>query len=300
MTVSDLNVITIAEALECPKGTEVKVQGSITHSLKPRKLWKGISQFIVIKDRTGSIGCNISVKGIEEGFELGENVMVVGERGEYPEKDRRTGQATGGIVKNINGYVESNWMDANADLDLSHVEEEVHEETSEKPRVDVPIIITQQKYTAESYWKDKFLLDVERQEMYKENNEFIVRECAIKAVTELTCARLPWGDDGGLINKEQYFKFAGEVVKWIKNEVDEEEFKFKTEANMIISGLSPLKKGEIIDWINEARIGTDIEDDGQFLIKLNVQVLSHQTIKELRETVDIMMEYFNETQGVKI
>ena len=297
MTISDLNVITIAEALECPKGTEVKVRGSITHSLKPRKLWKGISQFIVIKDRTDSIGCNISVKGIEEGFELGENVMVVGERGEYPEKDRRTGQATGGIVKNINGYVESNWMDANADIEeeKARIEEIQHDDENGALEKAKEKTIAQPKYTAETYWKDKFLLDVERQEMYKENNEFIVRECAIKAVTELACSGGSFVKD-----KEAYYQWANDIVKWIKDEVDEEEFKFKTEANMIISGLSPLKKGEIIDWINEARIGTDIEDDDQFLIKLNVQVLSHQTIKELRETVDIMMKYLNEAQGVKV
>jgi len=296
MIISDLNVITIAEALECPKGTEVKVQGNITHSLKPRKLWKGISQFIVIKDRTGSIGCNISVKGIEEGFELGENVMVVGERGEYPEKDRRTGQATGGIVKNINGYVESNWLDANADLEeeKAKTEETQHEvtEVTKEEYYGKKATIEQPKYVQNDYWRDKFLLDVERQEMYKENNEFIVRECAIKAVTELACSGGSFVKD-----KEAYYQWAEDIVKWIKNEVDEEEFKFKTEANMIISGLSPLKKTEIIDWINEARIGTDIEDDDQFLIKLNVQVLSHQTIKELRETVDIMMKYFNVTQG---
>ena len=55
--------------------------------------------------------------------------------------------------------------------------------------------------------------------------------------------------------------------------------------------MSPLKKAEIIDWINKTRTGTTIEEDEDFLINLNVQVLSHQTVKELRETVDTMMKY---------
>ncbi|MHA1483478.1 MAG: hypothetical protein ACTSQA_08610, partial [Candidatus Heimdallarchaeaceae archaeon] len=60
---------------------------------------------------------------------------------------------------------------------------------------------------------------------------------------------------------------------------------------------SPLKKAEIIDWINNVRIGTDIESDEDFLVKLNVQVLSAQTIKDLRETVDTMMKYLHVTKG---
>ena len=60
---------------------------------------------------------------------------------------------------------------------------------------------------------------------------------------------------------------------------------------MIISGLSPLKKQGIVDWINDKRVGTTIEGDEDFLINLNVQVLPHQTVKELRETVDAMMKY---------
>ena len=284
MPISDLDVITIAEAKDCQKGTGVKIQGMITHSLQPRKMWKGISQFIVVKDDTESIGCNVSAKSISDGYELGENVMVVGERGEYPEKDRRTGQPTGGVVKNINGYVESNWMD---------VEDEVKEEVKEPEETIVEeepvekVTIKQKPYVQNDYWKDKFLLDVERQEMYKINNDYIVRECAIKAVTELVGNK-----EMGITGVDSYFEFADRIVKWIKDE--NENFEEDTEANMIISGLSPLKKQGIVDWINEKRIGTDIEEDRDFLIKLNVQVLSHQTIKELRETVDTMMKYFRE------
>ena len=297
MPKSDLDVITIGEALECPRGTEVKIQGMITHSLLPRKLWKGISQFIVVKDDTETIGCNVSVKSINEGYELGEKVMVVGERGEYPEKDRMTKQPTGGVVKNINGYVESNWVDVEDDIrekdtssaDMADeytskkIETEMENAAEEK---DEKIVIKQKPYVQNDYWRDKFLLDVERQEMYKVNNEYIVRECAIKAVTELAGIHL--FPDGINFTKE-YFKFADEIVEWIKDE--NENFEEDTEANMIISGLSPLKKQGIVDWINDKRVGTTIEGDEDFLINLNVQVLPHQTVKELRETVDAMMKY---------
>lgn len=284
MTLSNLELMEIQEALEVPKGTSVKIRGRVKHSLKPRKLWKGISQFIVLEDRVSSIGCNVSCDSIDNGYELGENLVIVGERGEYPEKDRRTGQLTGGVVKNINGYVENNWIEADEDLEKEE-EEDRSPERVESQVVSVP------KYRQEDYWKDKFLLDVERQDIYKANNETIIRECAIKAVTEVLVARITKGTS---MDNKEYFEMAGEIVEWIKDDAD---FKFKTEADMIISGLSPLKKAEIVDWINNARIGTDIEDDEQFLIKLNVQVLPAQTVKELRETVDTMMKYFKVTKG---
>ena len=85
------------------EGISVKIKGQIMTALKPKKLWKGISQFIVLKDDTETIGCNVSCDSISNGYEMGENVFVVGERDEYPEKDRRTGQLTGKQVKNING-----------------------------------------------------------------------------------------------------------------------------------------------------------------------------------------------------
>ena len=280
MILSDVGLSTIAEVLELSKGESVKIKGQVTHSLRPRKLWKGISQFIVLKDETETIGCNVSCDSIDNGYELGESLVVVGERGEYPEKDKRTGQLTGGVVKNINGYVESSFIDANEDM--KETEPEV-ETVDNKPK-EKPVAIKQEKYTSETYWKDKFLLDVERQESYKANNETIIRECAIKAVTELASR------GGSFITSEQeYYAWADKIVDWIK---DEEDFKLKTEANLIISGLSPLKKAEIIDWINNVRIGTDIEEDDDFLIKLNVQTLPAQTVKELRETVDTMMKYF--------
>ena len=228
---------------------------------------------------------------------MGENLTVVGDRGEYPEKDKRTGQLTGNKVKNINGYVEEKWIDADEDLRETSYPNMADEYTSKKIEIEMENeaetrkIIKQPKYTAETYWKDKFLLDVERQESYKANNETIIRECAIKAATEIVVGKV---DYLGITSVDSYFEFADRITEWIK---DENAFKLRTEANLIISGLSPLKKAEIIDWINNVRMGTDIEDDEQFLIKLNVQVLPAQTVKELRETVDTMMKYFYVTKG---
>lgn len=292
MKISDLEVSTIEEVKEFQAGTSVKIKGSVTTALKPRKLWKGISQFIVIKDNTDSIGCNVSCESINEGYELGENLFVVGDRGEYPEKDRRTGQLTGNQVKNINGYVEEKWVDLNEDL---KEEAKVEDETELDKKMTKEFVdnnkVTQPKYRQEDYWRDKFLLDVERQEIYKGNNDTIIRECAIKAVTSMYAIPDEYHEKPFITNEQSYFEFADRIVNWIKND---EDFKLQTEANLIISGLSPLKKAEIVDWINEVRIGTDIEDDDQFLIKLNVQVLPAQTVKELRETVDTMMKYFRE------
>ena len=281
MTLSNQKSITIKEALELKAGERVKIEGYVKHALKPKKLWKGIFQFIVLKDNTETIGCNVSCDSIDNGYELGENLCVVGERGEYPEKDRRTGQLTGNKVQNINGYVESNWLEA--DREVVVTEKEGKEEKEEKKQE--KIIVSVPKYKQEDYWRDKFLLDVERQETYKANNDTIIRECAIKAVTDLVTGTSPIIME----SKKDYFKFADEIVAYIKNDT---EWKLPIEANMIISGLSPMKKAEIIDWINNVRMGTDIEDDDDFLIKLNVQKLSVQTIKELRETVDTMMKYF--------
>lgn len=285
MTLANLDVSTIEEVKGFEKGKPIKIKGTVKTALQPRKLWKGISQFIVLEDNTDSIGCNVSPNSLDEGYDLGETLVIVGEVNEYPEKDRQTKQLTGKLIKTVNGYVESSFINADEDLETEKRSEVASEPKTEK------IVIKQKAYVQNDYWKDKFLLDVERQEMYRGNNETIIRECAVKAVTELAVARLSTATP---MEEKQYFEFADKIVDWIKDDAD---FKLKTEANLIISGLSPMKKAEIVGWIEKVRKDTAIEDDEEFLIQLNVQVLSAQTIKELRETVDTMMKYFHVTKG---
>ena len=168
--------------------SNVEVEGEITYTTKPKnvkgekegKSYDFWSQFIVISDDTGKIGCNLTFGEEKESLGKGDSAKIKGTIEEYKNKD-------GNIVKTLRGKV------------VKIMEEEGKKETSIGGNGD--------------YWNAKYQLDLERIKIDKERNEknnlYIARECAIKAVTELVKTKT--------MKSKDYFSFAEKIVNYIYN-----------------------------------------------------------------------------------
>jgi len=181
----------IAEVKKLDDGVSgITIEGRIIRVLKPRASQYGWSQFIVIKDDTGEMGSNINIENEEAKYQGGEYIKVKGKISHYLKNNKPNVSLNGNVVDEI---VQAN--------------EEV---SQEKPIVQAPQTIqsVQQEYTNNDYWHDKNLRDIE-------NNKCIVRECAIKAVTEMAVAGVYLDKEG----VEQFFKTADEIVDYINNKI---------------------------------------------------------------------------------
>ena len=294
------------EISDFDKGKQAEIQGQVTYSMEPRQYGKSISQFVVVQDETGKQGCNVGLVSMEDKLENGANVHIKGVVDKYPDKKNPNPDGSLPIATSIKGYVVEETVDAEsfpygANVGESYKDEPKEKEVKEKPVLPVetkrrpvelrnPPKTSQKVYTNNDYWKDKFLLDVERQEMQKENNRLIVRECAIKAVTELVVAKAL-----DIENADQYFYFANKIVDYINTnpEAEAEIEEQVTERDLILSGAKT--KAEIIAYINNTRAETPYEADAEFYVGLGCQILAHQTKAELIKTA----EKFNELLGGK-
>jgi len=200
------------------------VEGETTYVNVPRHIegdnekghYNFWSQFVVIDDGTGNIGCNVSFN--KEEYRLTEGVIakVKGRLEEYEDK---------------NGEIQRS-------LRCSLVGVSEKEKTTD----------VKQK-TAEKYFEDKAK---EREEtstkepsknVSKENDLHIVRECAIKAVTELAKVDPSKGNFKIKIStKKDFFGFADEIVDYIYEGLQKEEAAVKAKAE---DGV-PLNKEEKI------------------------------------------------------
>lgn len=293
------------EISDLEKGKQVAIQGEITYSMEPRQYGKSISQFVVIQDETGKQGCNISLPSMEDKLENGSNVHVEGVVDKYPDKKNPNPDGSLPIATSVKGRVMEHYTNAEdfpygANVGKSYKDEEDEiknmQKAEEKAKVlpakserqPVELRNQQKVYTNNDYWKDKFLLDVERQVMQKENNKLIVRECAIKAATEITSAQLT--GEKLVFAVDGYLKLADIVVDWINTNSQEKER--ITERDLILSGAKT--KAEIIDYIEGARKGTPYERDDEFYVNMGCQVLTHQTKPGLIATVEKFEELLKE------
>lgn len=296
----------ILEVHDFEKGKEVEIQGQVTYSMEPRQYGKNISQFIVVEDETGKQGCNITLGSMEDKFVNGNNVHVEGVVDKYLNKKNPNPDGSFPIATSIKGYVVEetisnedfpyganvgeSYKDDPLPVDGEEGFARIADNSTKKPlpakseRKPIELKNPQPKQTymtQQDYWREKSFRDIE-------NNKCIVRECAIKAVTELAVAKIA---NGLKSDDVAYFKFAEEIVDWIyKNPQAEEQI---IEEDLILSGAKT--KAEIIDYITEIRAGTPYEQDAEFYVALGCQLLKAQTKAELIETV----EKFRELLGGK-
>lgn len=163
----------------------ITIEGRIIKTPKPPGDSEyGWSQMIILKDDTGEIGSWVNIESAEDAYKVGQYIKVQGKVSKYVKGGKP------GISLN-NGKV---------------LEEIVKDEdvSQEKPTQKT----TQKEYTNNDYWHDKTLRDIG-------NNKCIVRECAIKAATELASS------GSSLIKSEKdYYKWADNVVGYIYKDQD--------------------------------------------------------------------------------
>ena len=199
----------MAKAKEGDNGLEI--EGKVAYAQAPKTMNFGdeevIKQFIVIKDDTGEQGCNATLKSRKDKICKATYIKFRGTVSkEY--KDKK-----GEFKRSLNGYK----VDETVKAENFREEENVSQEKpKQSPTNTQPINqptektypgekITRKEYTKDDYWRDKALRDIE-------NNKCIVRECAIKAATEIASR------GGSLITSEEdYYKWADNVVDYIYN-----------------------------------------------------------------------------------
>lgn len=145
---------------------------------KPRESQYGWSQFIVLKDDTAEVGSNINIENAEEAYKIGQYIKIKGKISHYKSRGKPCLSINGNVIDEI--------------VQVEKVSQEKPVE-SEKKSEEEPV--EKQEKDMNKVWEEKDLR--------------IARECAIKAVTELSI-------NGRLIDSD-YFGFANTIVDYIYN-----------------------------------------------------------------------------------
>jgi len=184
--------VDIKTVLELEPGvSNIGIEGEVTYAMTPRNVTgdneKGHydfwSQFIVIEDETGKIGCSISIEKEEYKLVKGVVARVKGKLEEYKNKNGET-------VRKLKGKLIAI---SKGDKVTDVQQERAEGYFEEKAKEDKKEVVTTKP--ADSVWEAKDLR--------------IARECAVKAVTELICAKI--------MKSKDFFTFADTIVKYIYN-----------------------------------------------------------------------------------
>ena len=173
----------------------ITIEGRITKTPKPPNSGEyGWSQMVILKDDTGEIGSWIKIASAESAYKVGQYIKVQGKVSRYIKGDKP------GISLN-NGQV---------------IEEIVKEEIVQDPAQKSTQESSQQTQagTKDNYWEKKFEWD-------KKVQAIIIRECAIKAVTEL--AKIPPSKVSIKVHTEKdFFVFANKIKDYILKKITSE------------------------------------------------------------------------------
>ena len=202
------------------EGDTIELEGKVAFAKKPNsKDFEGTtvwSQFIVLKDKTGEQGCWLKLDSEEEKVSKNSSIKVKGKVGEEYEDSK------GKMKRSLNNC------------------------TFEGDTKGTASKSTQNNGNGKGdYWTKKLELDIKKAEWDKKVQFIIVRECAIKAVTELAKVNPDKGNFKIKVNTEKdFFEFADKIVAHI--------YKSSREA--------PVAKTEKEERIEEAkRIAGDTE-----------------------------------------
>lgn len=186
----------IEEVLKLEDGVSgITIEGEIIKiPEEPRNSEYGWSQMIILKDDTDEMSSWINIKSAKDAYAIGQYIKVKGKVRKWTK-----GNKSGISLNN------ANVIDEIVKAEEFKEEEKVSQakQTVEKP-ISTHSTPVEKEYTKSDYWHDKTLREIE-------NNKCIVRECAIKAVTELACSEnkiFQFEIDG-------YFTFADTIVDYI-------------------------------------------------------------------------------------
>lgn len=152
--------IEIKEMPRASEGDTLELEGTAIKALKPSEGEYGWSQFVVLKDETGELGCWLKLDSEED-------------------------KVPKGISLKVKGKVSKEYKDSKGVMKRS-----LNNCTFEGDKKGISS--TQNNGNKDDYWSKKLELDIERFEWDKKrdlrNQMIISRECAFKAATELVCA----------------------------------------------------------------------------------------------------------------
>lgn len=176
---------------------------------EPYNFW---SQFIVVDDGTGKMGCNVSVKDEDDGLTKGVIARVKGKLKEWEGKRSIQGK----LIAISKG-------DKVTDVQQERAEEYFDEKAKEEKKEAKPVAVAKPVSKPENnVWEEKDLR--------------IARECAIKAVTELVCAKI--------MKNKDFFNFADSLVKYIYNGNNDKPKIIKEHGKLEVKDENALFPGE--------------------------------------------------------
>lgn len=232
--------------------SNISIEGKITYTLAPRHVegdnkkghYDFWSQFVVIEDETGKIGCSVSIEKEEYKLEEGMIARIKGKLEEYKDKKgimqksirgSLVGISKGGKITDVQLEVAKEFFDDKAKETIAIQKAMQTEVKSEKEKIPI------------SVWEEKDLR--------------IARECAIKAVTELICNKI--------MKNKDFFTFADTIVKYIYDGIKEKTKSIKkaTKAGKLkiardtVESSEPLKvKDEDVSPVSDELTEEDIEE----------------------------------------
>ena len=219
----------IIEAKKMDDGVSgITIEGRIIRVLKPRESQYGWSQFVVVKDDTGEMGSNINIENEEAKYQGGEYIQVKGKISRYVKGGKPNISLNGSVIDEIT-KVEDVSQEKPITQPISQPTQ-----TTQKP-------VQKEEYTNNDYWHDKTLREIE-------NNKCIVRECAIKAATELAAGKR------FIESEKHYFEFSDKIVDYIYK--DQKKLPQPTNAEITNMAEESLKEfgGEAVEETKEERI----------------------------------------------
>lgn len=185
--------IEIKEMPRASEGDTIELEGKVFRLKAPNSndfdgeiVW---GQFVVLKDETGEQGCWLKLDSKEDKVAKGSSIKVKGKVGkEYEDSKGKT-------QRSIN----------NCEFEV--IGKGTMQRTSAKGNGNG---------AKGDYWTKKLELDIKRAEWDKKVQFIIVRECAIKAVTELAKVDPDKGNFKIKVNTEKdFFEFADKIVAHI-------------------------------------------------------------------------------------
>lgn len=178
--------IEIKEMPRASGGDSIEIEGKVIRALKPNEGEYRWSQFIVLKDSTGEQGCWLSLDSEED-------------------------KVSKGATLKVKGKVSKEYKDSKGKMQRS-----INNCTFEGDKKETASTSVQNNNGGrEEYWAKKFEWD-------KKVQFIIVRECAIKAVTEL--AKVDPSKGNFLIKiktEKDFFEFADKIVDYIYSKYTE-------------------------------------------------------------------------------
>ena len=218
--------------------SNIDIEGEVTYSDQPEhkegisaknnKPYDFWSQWVVIKDKTGSLGCSLGLTDPKYKLENGIKARVKGKLKEWDGKKSLTNAKLVGLSDR--GKV----TDVEQEVAEQYFEEKAREEKKEN--------VIEKPIDKNSVWEMKDLR--------------IARECAVKAVTELVTAKI--------MPSKEFFNFADTIVKYIYNGNGKKEKKSilhdDREPLEVISDEPLFPADEIEEAVNEKEKGNSYDN----------------------------------------